>query len=162
MQNPRREILVFELGGRRYGLAATDVRELVRAVTIVPTPRASAVLEGIINLRGVVVPVLDIRSRLGLPAKAVELSDHLVVVESRNLGGRPLALRVDRPLELASFDATTADEAGEPASEGDDEFAEVAILPGGLVPVLDLRDFVSADDAAEIGTLPAAAEGQPS
>ena len=50
----RREILVFEIGGRRYGLPASEVRELLRAVTILPLPLAPAVVEGVINLRGVV------------------------------------------------------------------------------------------------------------
>jgi hypothetical protein len=57
------DIVVFEVGGQVYALPALDVHELIRAVAIVPLPRAPAIVEGIINLRGKIVPVLDIRSR---------------------------------------------------------------------------------------------------
>ena len=56
------EVVVFEIGGLLYALPAASVRELVRAVAIVPPPRAPAIVEGIINLRGKVVPVLDVRA----------------------------------------------------------------------------------------------------
>lgn len=147
--NPRRAILVFEIGGRRYGLPATDVRELLRAVTILPWPLAPAVVEGIINLRGAVVPVLDLRARLRLPAKAAEPSDHLVVVEP---GGRPLVLRIDRALYLARLDEAQFGKAGGVVPGGDD-VAEVAKLPEGLVPVLDLRSFLSPAETTAIGQL---------
>src|SRR5882672_6593162 len=73
------EILLFEIGGERYGLPSVDVRELVRAVTIVPLPRAPAIVEGLINLRGRIVPVLDVRSRFRVPAKPLEPSDHFII-----------------------------------------------------------------------------------
>jgi purine-binding chemotaxis protein CheW len=91
------EYLVFELAGRRYGLPAADVREIVRVVRIAPLPGAPAVIEGIINVRGRVVPVLDIRKRLGLEAKALEHVDHLIIA---GIGDRLTALRVDRALGM--------------------------------------------------------------
>jgi hypothetical protein len=106
----RRAILVFEIGGRRFGLPAAEVRELLRAVTILPLPLAPDVVEGIINVRGTVVPVLDIRARLRLPAKAAEPSDHLIVVEP---GGRPVVLRIDRALNWRTW---TRPRSGRPAS----------------------------------------------
>ena len=66
-ETQRREILVFEVGGRRYGLPASEVRELLRAVTILPLPMAPADVEGVINLRGRVVTVVELRQLLGLP-----------------------------------------------------------------------------------------------
>src|SRR5437588_10594891 len=98
----RREILVFEVDGRRYGLPASEVQELLRAVAIVPLPLAGPAVEGVVNLRGRVVPVFDLRVRLGLPARAVAPSDHLIVAQS---GGRLVALRVDRALDLVQLDA---------------------------------------------------------
>ena len=93
LQGSYLEVVVFEVGGRRYGLLASDVRELVRVAALLPLPRAPAVVEGILNLRGRVVPVYDIRSRFGLPPKAVELTDHLIVAQA---GERLVAVRVDR------------------------------------------------------------------
>jgi purine-binding chemotaxis protein CheW len=146
----RRAILVFEVGGRRFGLPVADVRELLRAVTILPLPLAPDVVEGAINLRGVVAPVLDLRARLRLPPKAAEPSDHLIVVERQ---GRPVVLRIDRALFLARLDEAQIGQAGGLAPGGDD-VAEVATLPDGLVPVLDLRAVLMPDEAAAIGKLP--------
>jgi purine-binding chemotaxis protein CheW len=144
----RREVLVVALGHRHYGLPAVDVVELLRVVACVPLPGAPEWIEGVFSLRGTVVPVLDLRARLGLPARSAEPSDHLVVVRT---WGRPVALRVDRALELAEPDAT----------EGTG-VAAVVRLRDELIPVLDLRALVSpAEPAAPDAAFPwpAAFEG---
>lgn len=124
----RREVLIFEVGGRRFGLPASDLREIVRAVTITPLPHAPASIEGAIDLRGTVVPVVDLRRLLGLPARGVALSDHLVIAR---LDEALVALRVDQALEFRP------DETG-----GDSARERVVKLADGLVPVLELRDLL--------------------
>jgi purine-binding chemotaxis protein CheW len=62
-RSPERELLIFEIGASRFGLPSADVREVLRAVTIVPLPGAPPIVEGLINVRGRIVPVLDIRRR---------------------------------------------------------------------------------------------------
>jgi purine-binding chemotaxis protein CheW len=142
----RLEILVFEIGGRRYGLPANEVRELLRAVTIVGLPLAPSFVEGIINLRGAVVPVVDIRARLRLPAKAPEPSDYLLVV---GIGERPVAMRIDRALELKTIHVAEVESAGGVRS-GERDVAEVAKLPEGLMLILNLRDLASPRELAAI------------
>lgn len=73
------EILVFELDDQRYGLAVDDVREVVRVVRISPLPKAPAIVEGVINVRGTVTAVMNIRKRFGKKEKTVQLTDHLVL-----------------------------------------------------------------------------------
>ncbi len=115
MDQRRPEILVFEVDGRRYGLPAAEVRELARAVTIVPLPSPTALVEGIIDVRGEAVPVLDLRARLGLPARGVEPSDHLIIARA---AGRTVALRVDRALELRGGDVDAIDAGGPAGGDG--------------------------------------------
>src|SRR5207237_886575 len=147
-------ILIFEVGGQRYGLPADGVRELVRAVTITPLPKAPAIVEGVINLRGTIVPVLDIRARFRLPAKAAQHTDHLVVAWA---GQRLVALRVDRALELTQLDNADVENA-EPVLPGVEYVARVAKCPTGLVLVHDLNTFLSQPEADELATaLPAPA-----
>jgi len=55
------QLLVAEIGALRFGLRLSDVREVVRAVAIDPLPGAPDIVEGLINVRGEVVPVLDVR-----------------------------------------------------------------------------------------------------
>ena len=83
------DVLVFEISGLRYALPTSDVSELARAVTIVPLPKGPPIVEGIINVRGRIVPVLDIRSRFRLPPKAVSPTDHLILAHA---GQRLVAL----------------------------------------------------------------------
>jgi purine-binding chemotaxis protein CheW len=152
-QDPR-EVLIFEIDGQRYGLPAADVRELLRAVALTPLPGAPPVVEGVINIRGRVVPVLNVRGRFHRPARAIEPSDHLVVVR---VGSRPAALRVDRAVELRRLDPADLEKA-EGVLPGVDYIAQVARLPDGLVFIHDLRTFLSQAEFSVLDeVLPAAA-----
>jgi purine-binding chemotaxis protein CheW len=154
---PQLEFLILELGGQRYGLPSPDVREIVRAVLPVPFPGAPAAVEGVINLRGHVVPVLDLRRRFGLPAKPPEHTDHLVIAQA---AGRLLALRVDRALDLVRVAADDVEDLRGFAGAG--QAGWVAKLSDGLVVVQDLRALLSPDESSELDeALPAGGGGPP-
>src|SRR5260370_33435244 len=72
-------LLTFELDGQRCALLASEVLEVQRVVAMARLPRCPDIVEGVIDLRGKLVPVLDVRSRLGLPPRPPAPSDHLVV-----------------------------------------------------------------------------------
>ena len=82
----------FELAGQLYGLPILDVQEVLASAEIEPVPGSSAATLGVINLRGTIVTVLDLRLHLGLPAREAEASSKLIVLG----GAEPVALRVDR------------------------------------------------------------------
>ncbi len=151
------QVLVFEVGGRRFGLPAAVVREVVRAVETLPLPKAPAVVEGVINVRGKVVPVLDVRGRFRLPPKPLEPADHLIIARA---GGRVVALRVDRATDLVRLDAADVEEA-RGIVPGAEYVTWVAKLPNELVLIHDLETFLSrAESAALTQALPeSAAEG---
>ena len=133
------EVVVFEVGGQRYGLPASDVRELQRAATLTPLPRAPAIIEGVVNLRGTIVPVLDIRARFRLPARPIAHTDHLIFAQA---GERLVALRVDRAIDLIRLDAADVEDA-RTAVPGVEYVSWVAKLPHSLVLIHDLRTFLS-------------------
>jgi purine-binding chemotaxis protein CheW len=153
----QRDILLFALGGQRYGLWARDVRELLRAVAIVPLPRAPRVVEGVINLRGRVVPVLDLRARFGLPGKQLETSDHLIVAA---VGARLVAIRADQALDLLPVELDRAQLEDLKAS-GAEYLAGVARLPDGLALIHDLEAFLSAGESIALDDALGAAAGGP-
>jgi purine-binding chemotaxis protein CheW len=130
------EILVFEVAGRRFGIPGSEVRELLRAVSIVPLPLPGPAIEGVVNLRGQVVPVLDLRAKFGLPARAVVPSDHMIVAQTEN---RLVAIRVDRALELVRLGPGAI-------TTGGTDGADVARLGDELAPLLDLRRLFSGDE----------------
>src|SRR5690349_17227132 len=92
------QVLVFELADRACAFALEDVREVVRAVAIQPLPKAPAIVEGVINLRGALVPVLDIAARFDLTTDPLSASDQFIVLHVPS----PLAVRVQRCLTLAT------------------------------------------------------------
>jgi purine-binding chemotaxis protein CheW len=146
-EGPRtREVLVFEVGGQKYGLPTVDVRELVRAVTITPLPNAPAVIEGVVNVRGRVLPVLDIRARFRLPAKPLDPSDHFIVASA---GPRGVILRVDHATHLALVDEASV-QSPQTLGPSATYVAGVAKLDDGLVLIHDLTTFLSAAEAASL------------
>jgi purine-binding chemotaxis protein CheW len=142
-----RELLVFLIDEQRFALWADDVRELLRAVAVVPLPQAPPIIEGVIDLRGRVVPVLDLRRRFGLAPKEVEPSDHLIVADVPTDGAwRRVAIRADRALELTRLAFDRLELASALTSHAG-YVAGVARLPDGLAIIHDLRTFLSAAEA---------------
>jgi len=138
-------LVVFTLGPHRFGVPARAVREVTRAVAITALPRAPAIVEGAINYRGSVTPVLDLRQRFGLPSQALHPDQHFIVAQA---GHRLLALRVDRATDLV----TVKTDAIEPADvvPGAGYVAGIARLPDGLLVIHDLPAVLALDEAEQL------------
>jgi purine-binding chemotaxis protein CheW len=137
------EILVFELDDQRYALPLVGVQEVVRAVALTRLPGAPPIIEGAIDVRGRVVPVLDLRARFGLPPRPLHPDQHLILARA---GKRLVAIRVDRvswflevdPVEIATAASIT------PTVK---RIAGVARVADGLVLIHDLETFLTAAEA---------------
>ena len=75
------QLVSFVIEGEEFGIDILKVQEIIRPVPITRVPNAPAFVEGVINLRGRIVPVIDARKRFGLPARAMDESSRIVVVE---------------------------------------------------------------------------------
>ncbi len=140
---PLLSIVTFHLGAARFGVRSLDVREVVRAVALTPVADAPEVIEGIFDLRGVIVPVLNLRKRFGLPPKTLSADEHLLIVA----GPRPRAFRADRVVGIDDVPEGLLQTATSPRVAG------VARTGDGLSVILDLDAFL---DEAEIVALDAA------
>jgi chemotaxis signal transduction protein/hemoglobin-like flavoprotein len=79
---PQERLLVeFELDGEGYGVDIADIREIIRYQPITVVPGAPEIVEGIINLRGRVTPIVDLRKRVGLRASEVDDATRIIVIE---------------------------------------------------------------------------------
>ncbi|MGH8504761.1 MAG: chemotaxis protein CheW [Stenotrophobium sp.] len=90
----------FDLAGQPYGIAILNVMEVLAAATIEPVPGAPPAVLGVINLRGSIVTVVDLRQKLGLPVVAD--SACIIIVTH---GGQPVGLRVDHVAEVLNLAA---------------------------------------------------------
>lgn len=150
------ELLTFTLEGGRYGLDARGVREVARAVAVSRLPGAPPVVSGVVDVRGTLVAVFDLRRRFGLPPREADPDEHLVIARA---GARTVALRVDRVLGLESTgEAPLADPRDAVPSAR--HVAGVARLPDGTTVVLDLAAFLSAAEAESLAEALAAAGGE--
>jgi purine-binding chemotaxis protein CheW len=136
------EVLVFRLGGVRCALPLAAVVEVLRAVRVTPLPTAPAVVEGVIDVRGLVVPVLDLRARLGMAPVPVR-ADHVLILAGA--GGRTVAVRADAVEWIASLDTSLVEP--ERIARGIGYLAGVARTADGMVLVHDLEAFLRQGEA---------------
>jgi chemotaxis signal transduction protein len=87
-----REVVTFGLAGERYGIDIGRLREIVAIRPITPVPRVPAGVAGVTSVRGVMVPVLDLRHCIGLPRQAPDQRARILVVDHQ---GEPVGLLVD-------------------------------------------------------------------
>jgi purine-binding chemotaxis protein CheW len=143
------EIVAFDLGRLRCGLIAADVERVLRAVAMTPLPNAPAVIEGLISIAGSPVAVVDIRKRLGLRPKSIDLADVLIVTRA---GDRRVAIRADRAagvIKVAAADIHDATAVGPMAAQ----VVGVATLPDGIILIHDPRAFLTQAEAADLAGL---------
>lgn len=148
-EEPDLKILVVEISGLGVGLCCTDVLEIVRAVAMTRLPKAPEIVEGVINLRGGVIPVIDVRARFGLPPKPIDPTQQMVIAVA---GERRVAFRTERAVGLVHLRRDDIEDARR-LVKGATYVAGVAKLPDGMAIVHDLRTFLTAAEAAALAAL---------
>ncbi|MDB4987566.1 MAG: Positive regulator of CheA protein [Myxococcaceae bacterium] len=138
-------VLVFELDGHRYAIDTDSVLEIVRAVQPVRLAKAPAVIAGVINARGEVLALLDLRARFELPTTPVRVHDVFVIVQSQT---RRLALRADRASELMRVPRASMSALGTTARA--DYLAGTVLLPDGLLLICDVELFLDEAERASL------------
>jgi purine-binding chemotaxis protein CheW len=94
------KLVVFELNGEAYGVEVACVQSIIPMQSISVVPGAPAFIEGVINLRGEVVPIVDLRTRFGLPLPTNGRKSVIVIVE---LIGLPMGLIVDKVTDVTKM-----------------------------------------------------------
>jgi purine-binding chemotaxis protein CheW len=92
-----RQVVAFRLGNETYAMDISYIHEIIRMKEITFVPRAPHYMRGVINLRGRIVPVMDLRARLGLPTHEETAQSRIIVVEAN---GESIGLIVDAVLEV--------------------------------------------------------------
>jgi purine-binding chemotaxis protein CheW len=136
-----RDYVVFCLGGERFGLPSTVCREILRIPRLVRVPRVGEHILGVINLRGQIVAVTDLRSLLGLSGREVPAKGQLVVVEAAGLLTALLAEKVEgiQAIPLEAIEPLTEGLAGFPRDAAEGQVAD----KGGLLVLLDPTRILS-------------------
>jgi purine-binding chemotaxis protein CheW len=133
--DPSKSLVGFAVGDVQYAVQIARVKEITNPMTLVELPHAPHSIVGVSDYRGDVVPVVDLRTRFGLPRGAVTRKTKWIVVD---VTGRTVALVVDAVTEV--FGTGGADLRPAPALGGGDDvrgIAGVTTYAGRLVFVLD-------------------------
>jgi len=147
---PGEQVVLFSVSRYTYAISIASVREIhpAAAVTRVPDPPPSC--EGVINLRGCLVPVFDLRERLGLEKRAAQLADHFVFIQDDDA---TIAYRVDSVVEVAAV-REFLPPSGEHLAGAQLALVGAVKVAGDIVPLVDLARLVDRNviEALEAGT----------
>ena len=139
---PLLRLVPFFLDDRRYALHLDVVERIIPAVEITPLPKAPEIVLGLINIRGRIVPVLNIRRRFRLPDRETELTDHFIIADTSK---RTVALPADSASGVIQIFEGEITEATDilPALE---YVKGVVKLKDGLLLIHDLESFLSLEE----------------
>ncbi len=163
MAESETQLVVFDLAAEFYGVDIGDVREIIRMQTITRVPGAPQFVEGVINLRGRVVPVVDLRKRLSLQVSEQTKESRIVVVD---IAGRDVGVIVDGVNEVLRIPLSSVEPPSTMITDADSDFLRgIARLEDKLIILLDLSKVLATIDtqivveAAAAGRKPAVAVG---
>ncbi|MGA1794472.1 MAG: chemotaxis protein CheW [bacterium] len=133
------KFVTFFLDAEEYALPVSQVREIKRVGEITRVPNAPQHIRGVMNLRGRIVPVLELKKRLQLGEAAIDMDSRIVVVEQ---GNRVLGLMVDRVSQVMNIAAEQIDNAPEEVVQVNENYLKgVGKLDERMIILLDLEQI---------------------
>lgn len=151
-QGEQLQLVTFCVNDEQYAVDILRVQEINRMMTITHVPQSPAGVEGVINLRGRIIPIMDLRMRFGMPKGERTDESRIVVVEA---GGAIVGFIVDKVHEVLRIDRSTVDAAPAMSSTVESRYIQgVAKLENRLVILLDL-DALLGDQASHAARIAA-------
>ncbi len=148
-----RNIVIFSVGGSEFALSIEDVSEINRLNSITPLPEAPSFIEGIINLRGDIIPIINMRVRLSFKRKEHDDSSRIVIV---NIDGVKTGLIVDSVEEIKSVPITLLKPVPDYLKDVSkrDVVELIATLDDGkrIVSIIELEKLLKEDEREELKT----------
>ncbi len=145
------QLVTFSISDEEFGVDILKVQEIIRTMEISKVPRAPDFVEGVINLRGKVIPIIDLRRRFGLEHKAHDKNTRIIVIEITDV---IVGFVVDAVSEVLRIPAGTVEPPPPVVAGLDSEYISgVGKLENSLLILLDLDKLLSGDDMAMLGAL---------
>ena len=145
------QLACFRIGSELYAIDIMRIKEIIRPQKLTPIPKAPSFIEGVINLRGVVIPVADLRKRFDQPISEANRKNRIVVC---SLSGRIIGLMVDEVTEVKRFGRKEIAPAPQ-FIDGPEAhyFLGVARRDEDLIMLIDLEKVLSSDEKIELQKL---------
>jgi purine-binding chemotaxis protein CheW len=141
-----RELIAFRIGRQEFCVDIMSVREIRGWTPATPLPRAPGFMKGVINLRGAVLPIVDLGARLGL-ATSEPTARHVIMVA--HIGGRTVGLLVDAVSDIIQLTDEAIQQTPDVASDQVRTFVKgIFALDGRMISLLEL-EWILPDAEAE-------------
>jgi len=138
------QLVSFFLGDEEYAVDVLRVQGIDRVTEITRVPRAPEFVEGVINLRGKIVPIIDLRRRIGLPSKPPDRESRIIVVE---MGREVVGLRVDSVREVLRVPRSLTEPPPDMANAENNDFVEaVGKLDDRLILILNVDRILDSSE----------------
>ncbi|MHC1711969.1 MAG: chemotaxis protein CheW [Solidesulfovibrio sp.] len=142
------QLVTFTISSEEFGLDILKVQEIIRTMDITKVPRAPDFVEGVINLRGKVIPIIDLRKRFGMDSKPHDSQTRIIVVE---INAMVVGFVVDSVSEVLRIKSNTVEPPPPIVSGIDSEYISgVGKLENRLLILIDLDRLLS---TTELGAL---------
>lgn len=141
------QLVTFNIGEEEYAVDILNIQGINRMVEITKVPNAPSYVEGIINLRGKVIPLIDLRKRLGIATKEYDKSTRFIVVE---LGNRVIGFIVDSVNEVLRISSSLTEAPPQMTTVSTDFITAVAKYQDRLLILLDLNKVLTFEDQQEL------------
>ena len=153
------QLVVFDLASEYYGVDIGDVREIIRMQTVTRVPGAPPYVEGIINLRGQVIPVVDLRKRLELAVGEQTNESRIVWL---TINGQDVGVIVDAVTEVLRIPLSSIEPPSSMVSSVDSDYLRgIAKLESRLIILLDMTKVLAMMDGKVMSSLQSAAKEEP-
>ncbi len=142
------QLVVFDLSTESYGVDIGEVREIIRLQEITKVPRTPEFVEGVINLRGGVIPVIDLRKRFNLPVTDETADNRIVVVD---IGGQNIGVIVDAVTEVLRINTESIEPPSSVITTDESEYLlGIAKLDDRLIILLELKQVLTEAEQSAI------------
>jgi len=157
------QYLTFTLGGEMYAVGILNVKEIIEYGNLTEIPMMPAFIRGVINLRGAVVPVIDLAARFGGKASDVQRRTCIVIVEVQQEEGKhDLGVMVDAVSEVLEIPGTEIEPAPAFGARIRADFiAGMGKVDGKFVIILDIQQVLSVDEMAVVANMGGQVEAHP-
>jgi purine-binding chemotaxis protein CheW len=144
------QLVSFRLNNEEFGVPILDVREIILMTAITPVPQSPPFVEGVINLRGQILPVVDLRKRFNLPSRDVTPETRVIVIEVNH---NALGLIVDAVSEVLRIPVDTINPppALLASSIGAEYIKGISHFSGKMIILIDLKRVFSPSEMAALG-----------
>jgi purine-binding chemotaxis protein CheW len=145
------QVVGFRIGEETFGVPIALVHEIVRVPAITAVPESPDCVEGVINLRGRIVPVIDLRKRFREPVISTHKKNRILVVETE---GKHIGLMVDAASEVLKIAASEVENPPDLFTDGEVNYVTgVGKVGGRLIILIDLAKVLQRGELKRIGEL---------